>query len=115
MTIDTDHIWSLFERLEYELSGATATLSAGARTARIAELRQCAGKHYGPDEHSAWCARMFADGWKHGDVLDDGLRTNPDLVPWSQLCADTKARLTRFYIVADYADAVIGEIEASQP
>jgi len=35
--------------------------------------------------HQGWCERMIADGWRHGPVKDESVKTHPDLVPFGQL------------------------------
>ena len=38
--------------------------------------------------HEAWCDRLRAAGWTHGDVKDEAARTHPLLVPWDQVPAE---------------------------
>jgi hypothetical protein len=35
--------------------------------------------------HEAWCARLRADGWRYGEVKDEGANTHPCLVPFAEL------------------------------
>lgn len=35
--------------------------------------------------HEAWCARLRADGWRYGEVKDEGAKTHPCLVPFAEL------------------------------
>jgi hypothetical protein len=36
-------------------------------------------------EHTAWFLLRLNSGWTHGEIRDDELRTNPNLVPWENL------------------------------
>ncbi len=36
-------------------------------------------------EHQLWCDWKRDQGWQHGEVLDSGHKTNPDIVPWEDL------------------------------
>jgi hypothetical protein len=43
-------------------------------------------------QHEAWCASKFKDGWTHGDVKDATKKMHPCLVPYDQLPAGQKAK-----------------------
>ncbi len=42
--------------------------------------------------HEAWMAHKLADGWRQGPVKDPNLKEHPDLVPYSELPVETRAK-----------------------
>jgi hypothetical protein len=42
--------------------------------------------------HEAWCARLRADGWRYGEVKDEGAKTHPCLVPFAELPEDQRRK-----------------------
>ena len=47
-------------------------------------------------EHELWCQEMTATNWRYGPKKDEGLKTNPDLVPWEDLPQAEKEKNFRF-------------------
>lgn len=42
--------------------------------------------------HESWCDFKRADGWVHGPVKNEALRTHPCLVPYAELPEDQRAK-----------------------
>lgn len=40
--------------------------------------------------HDVWAAGRIADGWKYGATRDDGVKTNPCLIPYDELTENEK-------------------------
>ncbi len=59
---------------------------------RLFELGAAELTSLAESEHESWRKHYLADGWRHGEVRDDGKRRHPDLLPWSQLDAAARAK-----------------------
>ncbi len=55
---------------------------------------------HGPEAaHEAWRAKKLADGWRHGHEQNDVHKTDPHLLPFSQLGQEQQAKEYIFHAV----------------
>ena len=89
------HLVQKLSALALDLRGDPATVSPNAYERVIAPLAKSSVedqtmRNLARLEHDRWCADRRLDGWRHGDIRDDGRRLHPSLVPFDdpRLSAD---------------------------
>jgi len=63
------------------------------RSSREAVRFRLEHPHAPPDaQHEQWRRDRLADGWRHGPVRDEAAKTNPMLVPYTELPEDERRK-----------------------
>jgi hypothetical protein len=78
--------------LASKLKEVGATVAPRSAANKPFALTEAEVERLAPMEHERWMRDREAHGWKHGERRDNSRRLHPDMVPWSQLSAQSKER-----------------------
>lgn len=65
-------------------------IPTAAELARAEEVMGEAVEAIARVNHDQWAAERIAQGWRYGEVRDDGRKLHPDLIPYEQLTEGEK-------------------------
>lgn len=121
-----EDIWRQMERLQGEIAGQIRALLGQPaydqqlfdeiqRARRIAALKQCGYGDADPvARHEAWMAAHVAAGWVYGPEFNPDKKEHNNLLPWDQLPADAKTKVTIFALVARATVGLLTSIAAHE-
>jgi hypothetical protein len=117
-----EQIWAIVERMQGDIAveirqmlGETVLshelFSDEQRARRIQAMKMCAADSLSEEErHLQWVEMHREAGWVYGPLFDPKTKQHPNMVPWSELPAESRYKARIFCIVAKAARAI--EIES---